>query len=207
MIDTPPIDLDLVLAERNEWERRCQAIYRRARRMLGAPALRVLDTETTGLDDSAEIVEIAILGGRGQGIMDSFVRPVGDIPAEVSAINNIYRADVAYSRPIYTLWDRIYTALDGAIVAIYSAEFDVRMLRQEAQRYNLPMPDFLPWCLKEDCKTVLCDGDGSARWPRLSAACEQLGVADVPGHRALSDTRATLGVLRKLAERASYDAH
>ncbi|HHQ4784521.1 TPA: hypothetical protein ACSPZU_004090, partial [Aeromonas veronii] len=42
----------------------------------------ILDTETTGLDDQAEIVEISIIDQLGKVVFDSLVKPQKPIPAE-----------------------------------------------------------------------------------------------------------------------------
>ena len=56
-----------------------------------------LDTETTGLESTDEIIEIAIVDSSGQVIFESFVRPQNTIPASATAINNITKTMVANS--------------------------------------------------------------------------------------------------------------
>ncbi len=48
-----------------------------------------LDTETTGLDDQAEIVEIAIADHTGQPVFESLVKPVVPITPHLTAIHGI----------------------------------------------------------------------------------------------------------------------
>ncbi|WP_072281653.1 3'-5' exonuclease [Rappaport israeli] len=49
----------------------------------------VLDTETTGLDNDAEIVEIAIIDSWGTPLLNTLVKPKTPITPEVTAINGI----------------------------------------------------------------------------------------------------------------------
>jgi len=67
---------------------RREAISRQARAWLGVNAL-ILDTETTGLDEHAEIVEIAVIDCTGAVLLDTLVRPAGPIPAEAVEIHGI----------------------------------------------------------------------------------------------------------------------
>jgi len=54
----------------------------------------VLDTETTGLGDSAEIIEIGIINGSGEVVMNTLVKPSISIPATATAIHGITDDDL-----------------------------------------------------------------------------------------------------------------
>ena len=54
-----------------------------------------LDTETTGLDKTAEIVEIAVVDDAGQILINQLVRPSKPIPAEVTLLHGITNEMVA----------------------------------------------------------------------------------------------------------------
>ena len=54
-----------------------------------------LDTETTGLNDLAEIVEISILDDDGLVLLDTLVRPRRPIPADAIRIHGIRNEMVA----------------------------------------------------------------------------------------------------------------
>ena len=56
--------------------------------------LVVFDTETTGLDGGAEIVEISCVNGRGEVLLDTLVRPASPIPADATAVHGIGCDDV-----------------------------------------------------------------------------------------------------------------
>src|SRR6266511_2362154 len=58
-------------------------------------AVIILDTETTGLDLSAEIVQISLITIDGASLFDSLVKPTQPIPPEVTAIYHITDLDVA----------------------------------------------------------------------------------------------------------------
>lgn len=49
----------------------------------------ILDTETTGLDTMAEIVEISIIASDGHVLLDTLIRPSNPIPPAATAIHHI----------------------------------------------------------------------------------------------------------------------
>nr|AAB81660.1 putative [Escherichia phage N15] len=55
----------------------------------------LIDTETTGLGEYAEIIEIAIINMRGEVLLDTLVKPTKPIPPEVTEINHITNEMVA----------------------------------------------------------------------------------------------------------------
>jgi DNA polymerase-3 subunit epsilon len=59
------------------------------------PNALILDTETTGLDGDAEVVELAVIDCAGSVPLDILVRPIGPIPVEAAAIHGITDAMLA----------------------------------------------------------------------------------------------------------------
>jgi DNA polymerase III epsilon subunit-like protein len=49
----------------------------------------VIDTETTGLGDDAEVCQIAVVDNNGRTVLDTYVRPVAPIPAEATHVHGI----------------------------------------------------------------------------------------------------------------------
>ena len=63
-----------------------------ARSLLNIPAHHwiILDTETTGLDENAEVIQIGVTDGAGNILMDNIAcKPLRPIPAEATAIHHI----------------------------------------------------------------------------------------------------------------------
>ena len=63
-----------------------------ARNLLNIPAHHwiILDTETTGLDENAEVIQIGVTDGAGKVLMDNTpCKPLRPIPAEATAIHHI----------------------------------------------------------------------------------------------------------------------
>ena len=184
-------------------------IGRQARAWLAANAL-ILDTETTGLDADAEVVELAVIDCAGAVLLDTLVRPSGPVPAEAAAVHGITDAMLADAPTWSEIHDRFCDLVEGRQVVIYSREFDVRVINQTARRYGLQAPQGFDLAL--DGSAVHCamqayagfhgewsEEKGQYRWQRLSAAAAQQGVTVTNAHRALGDCLMTLGVVRAMA--------
>ena len=187
----------------------CDAVRRQARAWLEANAL-LLDTETTGLGDDAEVVELAVIDCAGAVLLDTLVRPSGPVSAEAAAIHGITDAMLADAPTWSEIHARFCDLVEGRQVVIYSREFDTRVITQTARRYGLPAPQGFDLVL--DPGRIHCAmqayaefrGEWSAekgryRWQKLSAAAQQQGVTVTNAHRALGDCLMTLGLVRAMA--------
>src|SRR5512138_1801976 len=96
-----------------------------------------LDTETTGLERSDEIVEISILDDCGEVLFHSMVRPSQKIPPQASAIHGISNEEVQAAQPWPILWPQIRPILAGRTIVAYNSDFDHRMLQQSHARYRM----------------------------------------------------------------------
>ncbi len=186
-----------------------EAISRQARAWLAANAL-ILDTETTGLGDDAEVVELAVIDCAGAVLLDTLVRPSGPVPAEAAAIHGITDAMLAEAPTWSELHARFCDLVEGRQVVIYNHEFDVRVINQTARRYGLQAPQGFDQVL--DRGPIHCamqayarfrgewsEEKGRYRWQKLSTAAQQQGVTVTNAHRALGDCLMTLGVVRAMA--------
>lgn len=171
-----------------------------ARRMLADPNAVILDTETTGLDIWAEIVQIAIIDMAGDVLLNSLARPVGMIPPDATRIHGITMEHVRLAPTFAELCLLVRPLLAGRTVIIYNADYDLRLLHQSAkasmpEQVVLGNPAF-------DAASYECamhwysvwvgdwsDWHGSYRWQRL------------PGgdHSALGDCKATLRAIWHMA--------
>ena len=185
------------------------AAVERARAWIAANAL-ILDTETTGLGDDAEVVELALIDCTGAVLLDTLVRPSGPVPPEAAAIHGITDAMLAEAPTWSEIHARFCGLVEGRQVVIYSREFDVRVINQTARRYGLQAPQGFDLAL--DGSAVHCamqayagfygawsEEKGRYRWQKLSTAADQQGVTVTNAHRALGDCLMTLGVVRAMA--------
>lgn len=180
----------------NEW----RTVRKQAAELL-AQAPLFLDTETTGIDDDAEPVEVAVIDAGGSVLFDSLVRPCGAIPTDAQAVHGLSDADVAHAPTWPEIAATLGPLLAGRLVIGHHAAFDQRIIAQACTRHTVP-----PIGYRSDCTMELLTGVNGGRWPNLGAAVELVGAACSSGsHRARADAEACRQVLIALAARASDD--
>jgi DNA polymerase III subunit epsilon len=173
-----------------------------ARRWLDARPV-FLDTETTGLNDQAEIVEISILDDDGSVLLDSLVRPRRSIPLDAIRIHGIRNEMVKGAPGWAQLWPEVEAILQGRPVGIYNADFDLRMLKQSHRWSGLLWrpPEMQPFCIMR----LYADFRGMSRFQSLEDAGRQLGIPLPNSHRALADTQLARAVLHSMAGNLPVD--
>lgn len=161
------------------------SIIARARELLaGQPVF--LDTETTGLGERAEIVEICVIDTNASVLLQSLVRPVRPLTPEMSRIHGI-SGDQLKSAPSWMiLWPKVDAVLHGRAVGIYNAEFDLRLMQQSHQAIGLPWrpPVMQPFCIMN----LYSDLVGALKRFSLEDAARQAGIGLPNLHRAYEDT-------------------
>jgi DNA polymerase-3 subunit epsilon len=172
-----------------------------ARRTMADERTVFADTETTGLGDDAEIVDVAVIDATGRPLLDSLVCPLRTIPPEATAVHGIAERHV-HTAPLFDeLYPRLADALAGKIVHVWNAAYDFGVLNRLCVAHKLP-PFPGPW----ECAMWWYgrfDGTpgrraGEFKWWRLDAAAAAFGIAP-GGHRALSDAEAARRVVAAMA--------
>lgn len=164
----------------------------------------VLDTETTGLGATDEIVQIGIVDSGGATVLNQLIKPTIAIPAAASAIHGFYDRDVAGAPSFKHIYIQLSALLAGQVVVAYNMDFDWRMLQQTAARYRLP--DLRMG--KRHCAMKQYARFKGARGPqgrnynshKLANAVRQEGLAVAKAHDALDDARMTLALINKMAD-------
>lgn len=165
----------------------------------------VVDTETTGLEADARIVELAaawvdVARGEVTEVKSLLIDPGMRIPRAASAIHGITDAMVKGAPRIDRALTRFFAYLEDGPVLAHNARFDVARLRFEAQRTASRVPGRLPvFCSMKMAKRAI-PGQPSYRLDALASTLQlsRQGVA----HRAGSD----VGVAAKLVLRCLVEA-
>ena len=167
----------------------------------------ILDTETTGLSKTAEVVGIALLNTRSEIVLDQHILPEGRITKKASEIHGLTRERLRSleARPWPEVHEEFIAALSGATcLVIYNADFDLRLLRQTTEKHGLGLPD-LPniRCAMRDYaafRRVPDRREGEWKWHRLEAAHNhETGEERTQQHRALDDCQMTLALMEAVA--------
>lgn len=174
-----------------------------ARAAVTDPTVVYLDTETTGLDRFAEIVEIALIDAFGRVIFETLVRPVAAVPAVASSIHGIVDADLAQAPAWPDIHDLVCDALLDRKIVVYNAAFDRRMIAQSSARHGLVSPTLTWSCAMETYASFrgVEAGRGSFRRHKLEDAARAFG-GPVGGHRAAGDALACRAVVVGIANSA-----
>lgn len=163
-----------------------------------------LDTETTGLDRTDEIIEISIIDDDGATLLESLVRPIKPIPPDATRIHGITN-DMVTRAPFWPLlWPNIRSILSGKLVVIYNVDFDLGMIRQMASRYKIQWrEDFSTVDLLKVYADYRSEWDPrrrSNRYHSLEKAGQQCRIALPNAHRSTADTLLTRALLHYIAE-------
>lgn len=165
-----------------------------------------LDTETTGLGAADQVVDICVLDYDGAVLVNSLVKPKGKIPDDVIRIHGITNEMVRGAPTWPEIWPEVEAALAGRCVAIYNAEFDVRMMQQSHIKHRLAweLNGAAFFCIMKLYAQFHSEWDsfhGSYRWQKLEAAGRQCRIALPNAHRAHADALLARAVLQHMAER------
>ena len=156
------------------------------------PRLAVVDVETTGFSRHDRVVEFACVTVDDGAVVDEYetlIQPNRDPgPVHVHGIT----PDMLQTAPQFdAVAGDIANRLDGAVLVAHNISFDIRMLRQEAQR--LKGTDFDP-------------GEGLCTYKltrqKLALAAADAGLPE-PNHTALTDARTAALLVDLHAPRAA----
>jgi DNA polymerase-3 subunit epsilon len=162
-----------------------------------------IDTETTGLTRTDEIVEFSIVDYDGTELYSKLVKPVQSIPKEATRIHGITPQMVEKAQAWPLQWPNIRAILYGRLIAAYNVEFDARMMEQSYQKYNLPWRERLDFVdvlkLFSDYRGEYDPVRGSYRYFKLADAGRYFKISLPNAHRSTADALLTRAVLHSMA--------
>jgi len=163
------------------------AAIRWARAMLQPGVAVLLDTETTDLPGS--ICEIAVIdAATGEVLLDALVNPGVPVSLGAQWVHGLSDADVATAPRWPEVLPRLLEVTAGRQVLAYNADFDAGVIAADTARYGLRLAHL------GDAGRWGCVMSRRSDWARSRRWLPLCG-----GHRALSDTREALEVLRDMA--------
>ncbi len=162
-----------------------------------------LDTETTGLKDHDQIVEICLLDHDGAVAFQSLVKPTVRIPLDATRVHHITDAMVSTAPTWPEIWPQVEVLLSTHRIAIYNAEYDLRLMQQSHRVHGVawvsPVSHVCIMKLYAQFRGDWNSRAGNYRWYSLDEARSQCGL-DLPNaHRAHADTLLARAVLHYLA--------
>lgn len=180
--------------------------------------LVVLDTETTGLDENAEIIEVGLIDKHGEVLIDELVIPTRPIPEFITELTGIDRQDILDAGNHWETIGLVMTKFKGCTFAIFNAVFDTRMIEQTSvfqTSFSInpqlsPDLDFIAFNSFDVMELANRHFHQHLEWDKeqskfkrlsLAKCCELAGIDHTEGaHRAVNDCQATLALLKFIAQ-------
>ena len=155
----------------------------------------MLDTETTGLDEDRELVEVAVVGPDGRLIFESLVRPSRQPSAAARRVHGLDAASLRRAPNPGAALATLTPLLEGQLVYAFGATFDRRTLELTYRRQGLAVPTWRWGCVHALYAQVR--GFSAS----LRTACEIEAIPLPRGyHRAASDAMLAWQLLERLRE-------
>ena len=142
-----------------------------------------LDTETTGLSDHDEIVEITIIDDNGEPLINTLVKPINHTRwPKAQNVHGISPMDVRNAPTQTQISGKIRDVIRDTRVVIYNAPYDSQYLPEleDATEVRCAMREFADF--------------NKSKWLKLVNATKIVGYEWEGAHRALADTKALRAV-------------
>ena len=189
--------------------KRSSSAARKAGRLLAAKPY-TMGIATTGLGDDDEICEIAIVRHDGHALLHTLIRPTRGISPEATKIHGMDGAYVKNAPSIGEALDDALATVDLSKVrlAIYDADFGLRLLRQSAAavgRYDILELGMVmrahAHCVMQICSEYSFAGGAYPLRSLVDAAryCGLPRAWSYSPRRAFDDARTTLELLKHMA--------
>ncbi len=168
-----------------------------------------LDTETTGLDYNAQILELAICDAQGAILFETRLRPTVPIEPGAQEVHGISEQELDSALTWPEVSSRVREILSGRSLVIFNAAYDIRLLRQTAAAFG-ESTDWID-ALKTHCAMYLAaDTFGATNRHgsiSLATAVDAAGVEwRGSAHSAIADTLTTVDLVQAIASiRANLD--
>ena len=171
-----------------------RSAIRWARRVLRSNSYVILDTETTGLGENDEIIQMAIIDARGNVLLNENVLPTKRkrIPRDATRIHGLKMDDLQGCPTFSQLRKPLKKAIRHRTIVTYNAKFDMRLYAQSFKLAGGFEPKGAWECVMLTYAMFVGDWNdyhGDYRWHKLKGG----------DHSALGDCFATLEVIRQMA--------
>lgn len=172
----------------------------------------VLDTETTGLGDVAQCVDIAIVDRDGTVLLDTLVKPSIAIENAAAQAHGITDEMVKDARTWNEVQPIVYEIIKNRVVVAYGATFDRRILHQSDRGNGIAEVDYCKWsswaCAMEAFADLYCEINprfGTKTWKKLVVAARYFELGEFGAHRALADADMTRRVSLAMSQLWTVD--
>ncbi len=162
----------------------------------------IIDTETTGLTNNDEIIEIGIINNDGKTIYDKRFKPMKSISFGAYNTHGISEEMLKNCKDFNLYYKQIRDILEDDIIIGYSCYFDWDMVKNTIKNRNLELFNYYKIfdVMREYAKfnQEWNDYRNNWKWQKLIVACSQMGITVKDEHTAIGDCHLTLELIRKI---------
>jgi DNA polymerase III subunit epsilon len=155
----------------------------------------ILDTETTGLEDEDEIIQMAIIDLEKNVLYNTLLKPKlkKSISRDATMIHGIKKNDLIDAPYFETAVHKFLDVTENKTILIYNAEFDIRLLQQTCYANRIKKFPLSCWCVMKEYSKYVGEWNEYHQNYRL----QKLKGGD---HTALGDCLATLTTIEVMAK-------
>lgn len=168
----------------------------------------VLDTETTGLEQPAEICQIGIVDWTGEILVDTLVKPITSISPGAYRVHGITDLHVKDAPGWPDVREKVLKAVKDKDVLIYNAKFDRKMMHWTDEAWQMGHFEYKNLsnyvCVMEAYAEFWGEKHpyyGSFVWQKLANAMSQQGLFVAGEHSAVGDALMTHALAQHLIVR------
>jgi DNA polymerase-3 subunit epsilon len=169
-----------------------------ARSLLSGAEFVVLDSETTGLGNPIDFVEVGVVSSQGEPLFDSLIEPSCPVDPRASRIHGHTAESLAGERRFFEVYPDLLDVLWAKRVVVYNASYDRRVWDAAVGRLGARAAlagELAPW----ECAMRAFAAYVGERSKRGGYKSQKLSGGD---HTAIGDARATLRLIERMAEGA-----
>jgi DNA polymerase III subunit epsilon len=166
-----------------------------ARSLLSGGEFVVLDSETTGLGNPIDFVEVGVLSSRGVPLFDSLIKPSCHIDPRAARVHGHTVESLAGERRFFEVYPDLLDVLWAKRVVVYNASYDRRVWDAAVGRLGARAAlagELAPW----ECAMRAFAAYMGERSKRGGYKSQKLPGAE---HTAIGDAQATLRLIERMA--------
>lgn len=155
-----------------------------------------LDTETTGLEENRQIIEISLVDADLNLLFHSKVKPTIQIGEKAIKVHGINLDDLADEPTFEEISDKFFSSMDGKKIIGYNIEFDLKAIINSANARDVKVP-----MIKAEFMCAMTFANQlfkRERYQKLTDLCKAFNIDTCGAHSSLADAIMTAKLMRKL---------
>lgn len=160
-----------------------------------------LDTETTGVTNNDEVINMAFINKDEVMEYNELYRPMIRVSPEALAVSGITDEQLATQKTFREKWSDFVRILNGRKLAIFNENFDERMIRVTCEKHGIPKSE-VDEIFRDAVCTMLLYSDFSDLkvWIKMEEACHAAGINIEQDHLADGDVLMMVKLVKYMAE-------